>query len=311
MQTMSPTPVHVYLTYDCDRNVQHIICGGDATNGFLKYIREDTAYVKQQGLNANLWMAHYFFRDKRHIPDFSRSDLKEYMNKIAAAAERHAGKCLHSISMKDFLFCNEHGIIPLTPQAETSQLVQHEDYPGTDNSIDSEICQPNLVLPEYRAYQALSSHHGVLIFSNSEGGDRQRNMYESYIEHNYFTSANPGGALNYYEVIADPSKMTEKIDKLQFNDLPNSIKEAFADETILSQGRRVKTIYLERTIENYLAFCKRNDPKTKGKRLTDLSFGEIWNRLTDIANPGHERTQCVENRVLPDKRTELTFKARF
>lgn len=313
MENSKIKPADVYITYDYNRQVQHIKCSDRGTTGFLDFMRVDMTFIRQLGLGSNLWLTHYSFDDRRFIPSIERKDMSEYLVDIALAAERHGGVCVHTINMDDAFYCFSHGIAPLTPSSQVCSLAKNDDYPSPQSGdISSGQSQPNVFLPEYRAYEGLETSSGILLFSISEEGARQRETYEKFLENNFFTSSSPHGTLNYYEVIAEPSKINKWVDRLGSESAAKQIDKAYADNDILAQSNLKRSFDLERTMENYNAFCRRNDTQARQRSMSRLSFNELWGRISGFGHGGkNESLQCVENKILQDSRNELTYKTRL
>ena len=311
MVTNDIQPGSLYLTYDSFRHLLHASLSQEGTNGFLRYMRDDLTYIIQEGHNPNVWLTHYQFPDRRRIPQIRQMQNSSYLDIIAEAAERYGGRCLHTINAGDAIYCMEKGIVPLTPASERGVLAQNPDYPEPAKGFENIIPRTNVILPEYRSYTALQTEKGIVLFTVSPEGDRQRKAYEKHLELNFFNPSQPGGKLRYWEIIADPHAVQDKVDKLAeiTQNSDSKIAEAFADETLLGQGRSRHEYDLTPNDENYNIFRRRKDPwETPAKRISDLTIKELWRYLT-TRNPGKESGMvCIESRAFPGEDTEAIFR---
>lgn len=151
-------PRDVYMTYDSAGRLVHASIREEGTSGFLRYIREDMTTVQQHGLNPHLWMVHYRFPDGRTVPPMKEENMRDYMSLVSQAARIYGGSCLHTASMADLFFCLRKGIVPLTPASQRTALAQESDY-NPIAEYGSNMPHSDAVIPEYRAYTALSLIH--------------------------------------------------------------------------------------------------------------------------------------------------------
>lgn len=151
-------------------------------------------------------MVHYRFPDGRTVPPMKEENMRDYMSLVSQAARIYGGSCLHTASMADLFFCLRKGIVPLTPASQRTALAQESDY-NPIAEYGSNMPHSDAVIPEYRAYTAIETRAGVVVFTNTPEGERQRQAFEKYHEVNFFNPAQPGGQMNYFEIIAEPSAM--------------------------------------------------------------------------------------------------------
>lgn len=298
------------MTYDSAGRLMHASIREEGTSGFLKYIREDMTTVQREGLNPHMWMVHYRFPDGRMIPPLREENINNYRSLISRAAGKYDGRCLHTASMADLFFCLHKGIVPLTPASQRAALAQESDYsPVTE--YGNNMPHSDAVIPEYRAYTAVETRAGVVVFTDTPEGKYQRQAFEKYHEANFFNPAQPGGQMNYFEIIAEPSAMQGRTDKLK-GDLQKGFEEAFTDPAITRQGRCLRTFNMDPSIENYELFCLRDETVPTRRKLSEMTFGEIWLRMADRASDIRFRqTECVETNLFDDRQKEMTYKVKI
>lgn len=310
MKESKIVPRDIYMTYDSMGRLVHARTGADGTDGFLRYIREDMTLVRRQGLDPNLWLAHYRFPDGRYAPPMTEESIREYRTAVARAAELHGGQCLHTASMSDLFFCMTQNIVPLTPASQRSRLALHEDYQPVAE-YGKNMPQPGAVIPEYSSYTAVETKSGVMLFSHTPEGERQMKALEQYIENNFFNPAQPGGRISYYEVIADPFTMQAHADKLNATS-QEGFAEAYVAPSILEQGRCMKTFDMDHSAENYELFRRRNEPAASHKTFSEMTFGELWRHFTNVRpGPKPGKSECVEADMRGDSEPEMTYKVKI
>lgn len=310
MKESKIVPRDIYMTYDSMGRLVHARTGADGTDGFLRYIREDMTLVRRQGLDPNLWLAHYRFPDGRYAPPMTEGSIREYRTAVARAAELHGGQCLHTASMSDLFFCMTQNIVPLTPASQRSRLALHEDYQPVAE-YGKNMPQPGAVIPEYSSYTAVETKSGVMLFSHTPEGERQMKALEQYIENNFFNPAQPGGRISYYEVIADPFTMQAHADKLNATS-QEGFAEACVAPSILEQGRCMKTFDMDHSAENYELFRRRNEPAASHKTFSEMTFGELWRHFTNVRpGPKPGKSECVEADMRGDSEPEMTYKVKI
>ena len=64
------------------------------------------------------------------------------------------------------------------------------DYPALEEEMARSYPRQNAVIPEYRSYDALESRQGVMLFSRTTEGQRQRREYEHRLELNFYNPHN-------------------------------------------------------------------------------------------------------------------------
>ena len=318
-------PGSLYLTYDSFKHILHAKRTSEGIDGFLRYMREDMEYVLREGHNPNIWMSYFQFPDRRDIPLLRHENSVksngyasghfDYFDAITHAAERHNGRCRHTVNMADAIYCMRNEIIPLTPAADRNTLIQRPDYPDAIQGYGTNMPQTNVALPEYRAYMALETSEGVVLFSHTPEGQRQRKTYEKYHELNFFNPSQPGGKLCYWEIIADPFKLQGKVDCLASpsnEDPKNGFKHAFVDREILQQGHSVREYDLSPNLENYNIFCQRTEPnELPRKHLSDMTVRELWTHFTSWRHNDERKLTCIETRAFPGEQKESTFKLKL
>mgnify|MGYP007063283709 FL=1 len=169
----------LYLTYDRFHNILHASREGEGTDGFLRHIHDDVSLILQEGHDPNVWFTYFEFPDKRDIPNLALKDMSLFFEKTTRAAERSNARCRYTVNAADVIYCFKNGIVPLTPQAEKSVLCQQENYPLPTDGFGNNTPQTNVALPEYRSYMAVETEKGVVLFTNTSEGLRQRKAYEN------------------------------------------------------------------------------------------------------------------------------------
>lgn len=300
----------LYMTYNSFKEVMHARGSEEGTNGFLEYMHGDLSHVVQKGHNTNLWLSYFHFPDRRDIPSLQQAASDGYYNKVVTAAKDHNASCRYTINMHDALFCIEHDIVPLTPDAECAKLRMMPDYLPVGEFGDN-MPRQNACLPQYRAYEAIQTELGVLLFSYTPEGQRQREEYERYHEQNFFSPSQPGGMMRYYEVIAEPQSVKGAVDILpqEGNRTTNALKDAYVDEEILSDGRLMREYNMTPNGDNYELFRRRQPPGlTKEKKLLDMTLGEMWKAVTTPYKSQSNTLTCTEDQRFPGEKQETTFK---
>lgn len=112
------------MTYDCYHRMLHVSRAGEGTNGFLRYLHDDMMHVLQNGHNPDIWACYFEFPDRRDIPDVSRARYDDYFSTVLEKTRRNEAHPRYTVSLRDAVYCTEHGIVSLTPQAQRSQLLQ-------------------------------------------------------------------------------------------------------------------------------------------------------------------------------------------
>lgn len=302
----------LYLTYDRFHNILHASREGEGTDGFLRHIHDDVSLILQEGHDPNVWFTYFEFPDKRDIPNLALKDMSLFFEKTTRAAERSNARCRYTVNAADVIYCFKNGIVPLTPQAEKSVLCQQENYPLPTDGFGNNTPQTNVALPEYRSYMAVETEKGVVLFTNTSEGLRQRKAYEKYLELNFFNPSQLGGKFRYWEIIASPFDLKDKVDclsNLNSQSKDDLFHEAYVDPAILKQGHSIREFDLTQSFENYTIFCKRTDPnKTPYKDLGDMTLKELYQFFTSMLRGKEKGVVCTESLGFPSNPQNKTFK---
>ena len=313
MSNKETKPGSLYMTYGYDGKIYHVSRIGEGTTGFLQYMRNEMYGVLRSGRIPDYWMGHYDFPDQSRIPPIRPERLNGYLNAVSEAAQEYGGKSLHTVNMRNAFFCYLKKIVPLTPAAETAALAARPDYPKPTDGYGAHIPQPDAFLPEYKSYQGMLTDKGLLIFSYGTEGQRQRRMYEDFIENKFFDPVIPDGKLKYYEIIGEPAQMQPLEDRLaphSEKELLSGFKKAFVKADILEQGRCLQEFDLMKSIENLRIFKMRNQPQNiLRKKFMDRSVKELFSTLRDSFElTKKERVECLQASQYPDESRFITLK---
>lgn len=292
-----PTPGSLYMTYDCYHRMLHVSRAGEGTNGFLRYLHDDMMHVLQNGHNPDIWACYFEFPDRRDIPDVSRARYDDYFSTVLEKTRRNEAHPRYTVSLRDAVYCTEHGIVSLTPQAQRSQLLQLPDYVsyglGTPHT--------DIFIPEYKAYDGLQTEEGLMLFSQTAEGRRQRGEYEKLLERNFFNPVRKGGELKYWEIIAEPQQVKGQVDRLSFeaSDASQPQELEYAAEDILTQGSLLRS---------YDLFRRQTSQDPAARSLLDLSLKDLLACFTAQHREPHK--ECVDTMLYPGEKTETTYKIR-
>lgn len=302
----------LYLTYDSFKHILHASRQGRGTDGFLQYMHQEMTYVLRGGHNPSVWMACFEFPDQRHIPPITTSNLRagDYFDRVLEAVERYDGRCLHTVNLWDALFCVKNGIVPLSPEAEHVRLLEREDYPDPSKGYGTNMPRAHYVLPEYRAYLAVETPRGVVLFSHTEAGRRMRQEYERYHERNFFNPAQPDGMFRYWEIVADPFKVQDKVDCIVIaQQQGEGFKAAYVDRKLLKQGHLVREYDMTKNANNFALFRNRHDPDAMPrKRLSDMTIRELLQHFIHATLPRKRGLGCVDNRLFPGEKPQTAIR---
>ena len=117
--------------------------------------------------------------------------------------------------------------------------------------------------------------------------------------------------MNYFEIIAEPSAMQGHTDKLT-GSLKEGFAEAFTDPAITRQGRCLRTFNMDPSAENYELFCRRDESGPTRKKLSEMTFGDIWRHMAGrIPDMGPRQAECVETTLFDDRQREMTYKVKI
>ena len=59
-------------------------------------------------------------------------------------------------------------------------------------------------------------------------------------------------------------------------------------------------------------FAKGTKPAQPAKKLSEMTFGEIWRRMTDrVPDTGPRQRECVETSLFDDRQQEMTYKVKI
>lgn len=309
-----PQPGSLYMTYGYDSRIYHVSRIGLGTTGFLQYMRREMQEALKKDRIPDYWMTHYDFPDQSRIPPIRPDRLKGFQDAVSEAAEKHGGSCRHTVNMRNAFFCYLKKIVPLTPAANTAALAARPDFPKPTEGYGAHVPQPDAFLPEYISYQGMLTDNGLLIFSNTPEGQRQRRIYEDFIESKFLDPDMPDGKLRYYEIIGEPTMMQPLADRLKpknENEVLSGLKEAYVKTDILDQGYCIKEFDLMKSIENKRIFLMRDEPETmQRKALLDQSVREILSSFfTGSEHPRKNRVECLQASQYPDEGRIATIKS--
>ena len=302
----------LYLTYDSYKNVLHATRSSNGTDGFLRYLHDDAEHIIREGHNPNVWVSYVHFHDGGDVPDLREAGRHGFFDRVLDTIRRSGGECRYTANMRDVLFCIEQDIVPLTPAAERTLLMARPDYPALEEEMARSYPRQNAVIPEYRSYDALESRQGVMLFSRTTEGQRQRREYEHRLELNFYNPAQPGGPLRYWEIIAVPDRVAEMVDRLSVQE-HDPQAQLYADAHILGQGRILQEFDMTANAVKYDIFRRRTQPGQRAVQpLSEMTVGQLWKHITHMTRPrfGQQTALCVDRKQFPGEQPDITCKIR-
>lgn len=113
------------------------------------------------------------------------------------------------VRLRDAVFCREHDL-PVT--TEHAALVGHPDYAAYVRQVDDPDLR--LVLPRFKAWTAVETPKGVLLFSQSEQGERRFRDFMQYASDRFYDPAFTVDELRIYDLPKFDPSLKRLVNKL-------------------------------------------------------------------------------------------------
>lgn len=184
------------------------------------------------------------------------------------------------VRLRDAVFCREHDL-PVT--TEHAVLVGHSAYAAYMRQVDDPDLQ--LVLPRFKAWTAVETPKGILLFSQTEQGERRFRNFMQYVADHFYNTAFAVDELRIYDLPHfDPSlkRLVNKLPMLGPTDyLADRPDEQWpvrvmAETTVLGNAAIRTRLDMAPTWQNY---HRLTDPNGDFKLHARQPNGEIANLL--------------------------------
>ena len=113
------------------------------------------------------------------------------------------------VRLRDAVFCREHNL-PVT--TEHAALGGHPDYAAYARQVDDPDLQ--LVLPRFKAWTAVETPKGVLLFSQSDQGKRRFRDFMQYVADRFYNTAFAVDELRIYDLPKFDPSLKRLVNKL-------------------------------------------------------------------------------------------------
>lgn len=281
MDAMNKHYGDLYLALNPSYDCYCIRIGNQGAEGFRQLVEEEAYIARHAGpCIADLGLFHYHFspEQKNRIPKISGKFSDHYFHKLLPELRRHGIFPENVVRLRDAVFCQEHN---LPVMAEHASFAQHPDYAVYARQTDDP--ELRLILPRFKAWTAVETPKGVLLFSQSEQGERRLRDFMQYVADHFYNPAFALEELRIYDLPQfDPSlkglenklPMLGRTDYLADRPEEPWTAKMMADCSVLGNAAIRSRLDMAPTWRNYY-------------RLTDPS-GEFGQKVTspngDIAN---------------------------
>ena len=257
-KSSEPTPASIYLNVSPDFKVTYL---RQSDCGWLfSFLEQEVSMYRRNdaGVIPDNWLIEYRFKDRNLIPLFSNRDNSDYLSRLLPVVESLDIWPTHIVRLRDAIFCERHGLDPLSEWSTHEHLLVHPHFTKTENLMNDKLIQKKNY--EFPCWKALKCERGVLLFSDSGIGKNGYSECRKYITDNFF---NPGFHMEFMDIYRIPAFMTTYLpyvdrfhdlyinrtdEQRQIADIP---KEVFAPGEIVKSGFLCKHFDMKRTSENF------------------------------------------------------------
>lgn len=227
----------LYLTLSPSHDTLHIKRSTEGMPGFRKFVLRNAEPYRDEPIAPDNWMFCYRFSDDQlaRLPELSGLKSRDYFKTLYPALRREdiipatilpLNRALGLIGSDRSLFatCRE------APVTRLSSLLP------ASHALD-------LALPPFRAYNAVKTFQGVLLFTPTREGSKRLEGFMQHLADSFYDPQMPHGSIDIYQVPAFDASLAQYADlcpkasshPLQDNELIVP-PEAFAPESVLREG---------------------------------------------------------------------------
>lgn len=244
METQQKQCNDLYLTLAPNHDTKHLLRSNSGAEGFEDFIRTDTQFLLNEAIVPDIWMFHYHFSEEqtRDIKAISGLRNRDYFRNL-----------LPSLL--------EQGISPVKIHTmDEAAVLRLSDIPL--NKIINKEFDLALVCPPFKAYVAVDTAQGVLLFTPTQEGNR---LFEGYMQHLADTFFMPPTPQNYVSISKIPAfdpalkpfvNQCPKFSKASFNPRKeiNIAPEIFAPKMLVKDAVYYRTYDMNPRWENFCQF---------------------------------------------------------
>lgn len=289
METQKNSYSDLYLMLSPIYDTLHLRRCNLGDKGFEEFALENVLRAHDQALFPNNWMFHYHFSEEQ-IPRIKSLDgmhRRDFFQKLRPALLEEGITPLHILPLDRALYLHIH-CKPLLASCRDIPTLALSDLFARDGNPDFEL---NLARPPFRAYTAVKTCQGVLLFTPTPKGARLLEGFMQNIADNFFLPQMPETEITISKLPAFDSELQDFADlcPLYKPSLTQRQKEMilapaiFESEKILGNGLEYFHLDMAPTWSNYHKLVFPNN--RTGLSCTQRNFNIM--RLLAIAETGH------------------------
>lgn len=152
-------------------------------------------------------MFRFDFEDKGLIPPILGTDNGDYPERLCPVLERERVHPSGVVRLRDAAFCEERGIVQLSPSAEHTALLENEDYRrlGHRFGMDRDVIRNGLAA--FPTCTAVEYGEKVLLLGKTDKGDKALEEFLSDLAGHFFDEKRKPGELRFHEVAPLDAKL--------------------------------------------------------------------------------------------------------
>lgn len=227
----------LYLTLNPAHETLHIKRSQNGLQGFRNFVMKNAAPYENEPIAPDNWMFHYQFSDRQleHLPELAGLKSRDYFRKLYPALRRE------NILPKTILPLNRAlGLIfaeqPLFASCREAPITRLSSLLPAGHTLD-------LVLPPFRAYNAVKTFQGVLLFTPTQEGSKRLEGFIQHLADTFYEPQMPYESIDIYQVPAFDASLAQYADRcpkpsghpMEEHKLTVP-PEAFAPESVIREG---------------------------------------------------------------------------
>ena len=244
----------LYLTLNPSHDTLHIKRSTEGRAGFRKFVLRNAEPYRDEPIAPDNWMFHYEFSDKQlaRLPELSGLKSRDYFKTLYPALRREdiLPATILPLNRALGLLNTDRSLFATCREALVTRL---SSLLPAGHALD-------LVLPPFRAYNAVKTFQGVLLFTPTPDGSKRLEGFMQHLADSFYEPQMPHESIDIYQVPAFDASLAQYADlcpKVPGNPLgQNELlvpPEAFAPESVLREGMEMLHYDMAPTWENFNA----------------------------------------------------------
>lgn len=261
----------LYLTLNPSHETLYIRRSQDGMEGFRKFVFKNIDPYENEPVAPDNWMFYYKFSKEQieRLPELSGVKNRDYFKTLYPALKRESilPETILPLNRALGLMNSEQALFASCREAPVTRL---SSLLPVSHTLD-------LALPPFRAYNAVKTFQGVLLFTPTLNGSKRLEGFMQYLADSFYEPQMPYESIDIYQVPAFDAALTQYADRCP-KATSNRIgqdeltvpPEAFAPESVLREGMEMLHYDMAPTWENFNALTM--PPRHSGLHVSQRNY---------------------------------------